>query len=134
MVKSFVLGEPTVRGDFEGIAVLGESLRIYALESDPTLLVDIERPDGSEVAFDVSLNTNEGIWNGTFSQKVGLPLPGGAGTFSENFNAGAIPAGWSVVDGSADGETWFADGAADPAGCGNDGGDRGDSGDSGENP
>ncbi len=75
---------------------------------------------GDEVLFDVSLDTNEGSWSGTFSQTVGQPLPSLGGSFSEDFEAGTIPAGWNVVDGSGDGQTWFADGVGDPAGCGSD--------------
>ena len=39
--------------------------------------------------------------------------------FSEDFETGAIPPGWTVVDGGSDGKSWFADGPFDPSGCGN---------------
>ncbi len=36
---------------------------------------------------------------------------------SEDFSSGTIPPSWTVVDGSGDGETWFADDASDPEAC-----------------
>jgi subtilisin-like proprotein convertase family protein len=74
---------------------------------------------GTEVQFDVALDSNEGSWSGSFSQTVGVLTPSFGGTFSEDFNGGSLPAGWSVVDGGSVGDSWFIDSAGDPAGCGN---------------
>ena len=43
----------------------------------------------------------------------------GVARLGDDFEAGVIPASWTVVDGSMDGETWFADDGADPRGCAN---------------
>jgi hypothetical protein len=77
---------------------------------------------GQTVEFQVDMVSNEGTWPATFQQTVGEVIVERSGTtLSEDFTAG-IPATWTVVDrsrsGPADGFTWYADGAGDPAGCG----------------
>ena len=49
LVKAFALGEPTLRGDFEGIAVLGG--RVWLMTSDGVLYVADEGGDGERVAY-----------------------------------------------------------------------------------
>ena len=48
LIKAFAVGEPVLRGDFEGIAYLGESL--YLVTSDGMLLQVDEGDDGDRVA------------------------------------------------------------------------------------
>jgi len=68
--------------------------------------------------FQVDIIANEGSWSATTQQIIGELIPERSGAvLSEDFAAG-IPAGWRVIDGSADAFTWFADSAADPAACG----------------
>ena len=50
LVKSFALGDPPVRGDFEGIAVAAS--HFYLLTSDGILYRAAEGDDGAHVAFD----------------------------------------------------------------------------------
>ena len=50
IVKSFALGKPTVRGDFEGIAIAGE--RIYLTTSDGVIFSAREGDDGSRVSYE----------------------------------------------------------------------------------
>lgn len=73
---------------------------------------------GAELAFTVDVTSNEGSWNEPFAQLIGGVLPGGGIVLAEDFSAG-IPGDWTVVDGSNDGHTWFADDASDPLGCDN---------------
>ena len=49
IVKSFAFGDPVARGDFEGIAVLGDTL--WLMTSDGTLLAAKEGQDGERVAY-----------------------------------------------------------------------------------
>jgi uncharacterized protein YjiK len=49
LVKVFTLGSPTLRGDFEGIAVLGEF--VWLMTSDGRLLVTREGQDGERMSF-----------------------------------------------------------------------------------
>jgi uncharacterized protein YjiK len=49
VIKSFALGDPVVRGDFEGIAVLDDT--IWLMTSDGTLLAAKEGPDGGSVPY-----------------------------------------------------------------------------------
>jgi uncharacterized protein YjiK len=49
IVKRFALGDPVLRGDFEGIAVLDE--RVWLMTSDGDLLVAAEGSDGSNVDY-----------------------------------------------------------------------------------
>lgn len=49
LVKVFALGSPTVRGDFEGIAVLGEA--VWFMTSNGRLFVSREGEDGERVSF-----------------------------------------------------------------------------------
>jgi len=77
---------------------------------------------GQTVEFQVDMTTNEGTWPATFQQMVGEVIAERSGvTLSEDFTSG-IPATWTVIDrsrsGPADGFTWYADSAADPAACG----------------
>ena len=48
--KAFALGEPTLRGDFEGIAIVADAF--YLLTSDGTLFRAPEGRDGEHVAFE----------------------------------------------------------------------------------
>jgi subtilisin-like proprotein convertase family protein len=73
---------------------------------------------GTLLEFDVMLASDQGSWPGTFQQIVGEVIAERSGTaLSESFVAATIPGTWTIVDGSNDGQTWFADGATDPAGC-----------------
>jgi len=73
---------------------------------------------GQTVEFQVEVVSGEGTWPATFQQIVGEVIAARSGvTLSEDFSSG-IPAGWSVVNGSSDAYTWFADNATDPALCG----------------
>ena len=72
-----------------------------------------------EVQFQLDIDADEGSWTSSFEQTVGEVLAGGGTALDENFETGALPAAWTVVDGSADGNTWYADDSGDPAGCGN---------------
>lgn len=49
LVKAFALGDPTVRGDFEGIAVLGE--HVWLMTSDGRLLQTSEGGDGQRMTY-----------------------------------------------------------------------------------
>jgi hypothetical protein len=73
---------------------------------------------GQTVDFQIDIVSDEGSWTATSQQVIGEVVAQQSGvTLSEKFASG-IPATWTVIDGSADGSTWFADSAADPAGCG----------------
>jgi len=73
---------------------------------------------GQMVDFQIDIVSNEGSWAATAQQMIGEVIVEQSGlTLSEEFAAG-IPATWTVIDGSSDGFSWFADSAADPAGCG----------------
>jgi subtilisin-like proprotein convertase family protein len=73
---------------------------------------------GTQLEFDVAVTSAEGSWPATFHQVVGEVITERSGTvLSEDFASGAIPAGWTIIDGFADGQTWFADSSSDPAGC-----------------
>ncbi len=50
LVKAFALGEPTVRGDFEGIAVVGDT--VWLMTSDGRLFATAEGRDGERVSFE----------------------------------------------------------------------------------
>jgi uncharacterized protein YjiK len=49
LVKAFALGDPTLRGDFEGIAVVGDV--IWLMTSDGDLIATKEAGDGERVSF-----------------------------------------------------------------------------------
>ncbi len=49
VVKSFALGDPAVRGDFEGIAVLGHN--VWLMTSGGDLFVTSDGPDGSNMRY-----------------------------------------------------------------------------------
>jgi hypothetical protein len=68
--------------------------------------------------FDVVISTNEGAWNGSFSEQLGDYSSGNGTALDEDFDDG-IPPSWTIVDYLDDGITWYADDATDPAGCGN---------------
>jgi uncharacterized repeat protein (TIGR01451 family) len=73
---------------------------------------------GQTVEFQVDTVSNEGSWPATFQQLIGEVIAERSGvTLAEDFATG-IPAEWTVIDGSTDGFTWYADDAGDPAGCG----------------
>jgi subtilisin-like proprotein convertase family protein len=71
---------------------------------------------GDTIDFAVSIHANEGSWTGAFSQGIGEIIPGDGTALLEDFEGG-LPTGWTIVDGLADGNTWYVDNAADPAGC-----------------
>lgn len=50
IVKTFALGEPTVKGDFEGIAVIGET--VFLTTSDGTIYSSLEADDGKRAEFE----------------------------------------------------------------------------------
>jgi len=50
LVKAFAIGEPTLRGDFEGIAVAGGE--VWLLDSDGGLYSFVEGADGQRVAYE----------------------------------------------------------------------------------
>jgi uncharacterized repeat protein (TIGR01451 family) len=73
---------------------------------------------GTQLDFDVTLTSPQGSWPGTFQQIVGEVIAERSGiVLSENFGTGPIPAGWTIIDGFSDGQTWFADRVSDPSGC-----------------
>ena len=72
---------------------------------------------GQTAEFQVDMTSSEGSWSATFQQAIGETIAERSGvTLSENFFAG-IPASWTIIDGSSDGFSWYADAASDPAGC-----------------
>jgi len=75
---------------------------------------------GQEIHLQVDVDANEGSWSSAFSQTVGEVVQAGGTVLDEDFELGAIPGSWTIVDGLGDGNTWFADDATDPAGCIND--------------
>lgn len=50
LVKAFALGEPTLRGDFEGLAVAGRA--VYLMTSDAEIYVAEEGEDGARVDYE----------------------------------------------------------------------------------
>lgn len=62
---------------------------------------------GTEINFNIQINSNEGSWSDTFTMKVGQIVPGGTVTvFQENFNSVTVPnlpPGWTtqVISGNA---------------------------------
>ena len=57
LVKRFALGDPALRGDFEGIAVVGET--VWLMTSDGQLFASAEGADGEHVLYQ-ELNTGLG--------------------------------------------------------------------------
>jgi hypothetical protein len=75
---------------------------------------------GQEIQFEATISSNEGTWMDSFAQILGEVIPGGpVVAWSEDFESNGIPSDWTIVDGSSDGHTWYADDAGDPAGCAN---------------
>jgi len=74
---------------------------------------------GDELQFRLEIAANEGSWSETFRRVVGRPYDLSSVELDEDFDAGQIPAGWSVIDGSGDGFSWFVDDVFDPASCAN---------------
>ncbi len=63
---------------------------------------------GTEINFNLEINSNEGNWSDTFKLTVGQVIPGGGIVLDENFSSG-IPANWTIVDGGSGGgssATW----------------------------
>ncbi len=63
---------------------------------------------GSTVAFQITINANEGSWVSNFNQVLGQPVSGNGTALNESFSSG-IPGTWTVVDGGAGGgaaATW----------------------------
>ena len=73
VVKSFALGDPVARGDFEGIAVLGDT--VWLMTSDGALFAAEEGRDGQRVAYR-RYDTREG----EYCELEGLAQDPGAGT------------------------------------------------------
>jgi hypothetical protein len=79
---------------------------------------------GQMVSFDINITAAQGSWPATFQQQVGQVIAARSGiVLNEGFASGVVPpAGWTVIDGSMDGNPdgfkWFADSVADPSGCG----------------
>ncbi len=91
--------------DFADLAAgaSGDSLAPHVTAKFPSSLAC-----GGLVAFDVSIQSAQGTWTGSFTQAVGWTLSGGGTALDENF-AGGIPASWTVVDGGSGGgaaATW----------------------------
>jgi len=85
-----------------------------------TALLPMDLTCGADLAFDVMISANEGSWFKSFTQGNGEVIPGGpAVVWSEDFDSAGIPSGWTIVDGSSDGFTWYTDNSGDPAGCSN---------------
>ncbi len=73
---------------------------------------------GAMVDLQVDILSNEGSWSATPQQMVGELIAERSGAIlSEDFAAG-IPVSWTIVDGSSDGQTWYADNPSDPRLCG----------------
>jgi subtilisin-like proprotein convertase family protein/V8-like Glu-specific endopeptidase len=110
-----------------GVVMLDDSATVGTLAPgavgstrSPHVIVYLEESldCGATLEFEVEVFADEGSWPAGFQQVLGEPVAEDSGvTLSEKFTGG-IPVGWSVVDGLADGATWFADSASDPAGCG----------------
>lgn len=86
-----------------GIGASGNALTPYFSAQLPEGL-----PCGSLVAFDVTINTTQGSWAGSFTHSVGATESGSATALDEHFAAG-IPASWSIVNGGSGGgsaATW----------------------------
>ena len=111
-----MLDDSAVVGDLgPGVSGTTESPHVIAQLTDNLVC-------GQTVEFHVDMLSNEGSWPGTFQQVIGELIAERSGvTLSEDFETG-IPATWTVIDrsrsGPADGFTWYADSAADPAACG----------------
>jgi subtilisin-like proprotein convertase family protein len=63
---------------------------------------------GSNVAFNLSIQSSQGTWTGSFTQAVGATSSGSGTALNESFASG-IPGTWSVVDGGVGGgaaATW----------------------------
>jgi uncharacterized protein YjiK len=73
IVKSFALGNPVVRADFEGIAVLGDT--IWLMTSDGLLFAAEEGPDGRAVRYQ-----NYDTGHGDYCELEGLAQDPSAGT------------------------------------------------------
>jgi uncharacterized protein YjiK len=73
IVKSFALGNPVVRADFEGIAVLGDT--IWLMTSDGMLFAAEEGPDGRAVRYQ-----NYDTGHGDYCELEGLAQDPSAGT------------------------------------------------------
>jgi subtilisin-like proprotein convertase family protein len=82
-----------------------------------TALLPASAGCGEPIAFRVDVATAQGRWTEEFSQPIGRIVPASGVVLDEDFAAG-IPGDWTIVDGSTDTWTWFADDASDPAGCG----------------
>jgi hypothetical protein len=80
--------------------------------------VDASLPCRTAITLPIHFASSEGEWDSTVTLTVGKVLPDGGTALQENFGAAGMPPGWTVIDGSADGKTWYIDTAADPAGCG----------------
>jgi len=93
-----------------------------AADSQPPHLT-VQLPDnlfcGNTLEFQVDVTANEGSWSDSFTQIVGLLIPGVGVALEENFELSGIPSTWTIVDGGETSDTWFADAGDDPAGCSN---------------
>ncbi|MCP3979766.1 MAG: S8 family serine peptidase [bacterium] len=73
---------------------------------------------GDTIEFAVAIHADQGSWTGGFAQEIGRTIPGVGTALFEDFEGG-LPAGWTMVDGLADGNTWYIDNTSDPGGCSN---------------
>jgi subtilisin-like proprotein convertase family protein len=91
-----------------------------ASAAEPVALVLPEELScGQLVEFRVDLVADQGVVGSQIVRSaVGQAFPLLSFKLKEGFQNG-LPASWSVLDGGADGRSWFADDVADTAGCGN---------------
>jgi subtilisin-like proprotein convertase family protein len=90
--------------------VSGDSLAPHFTAKLPSNLVC-----GSLVAFNVTIQSAQGSWGGSFTQSVGAVVSGGGTALNEAFTSG-IPATWTVVDGGAGGGASATWNTANPGG------------------
>jgi subtilisin-like proprotein convertase family protein len=86
-----------------GIGIAADSIAPHF-----TVLLPTNLACGQSVQFQITINANEGTWNGSFSVPLGHALGATGTALTESFAAG-IPATWSVVDGGTGGglaSTW----------------------------
>jgi len=88
-----------------GLGATGTSLSPhFTVDLSPTLLAC-----GDTLSFQVSINTAQGNFADTFTQTVGLVLPGNGEAINETFGGAFPPTGWTIVDGGSGGgaaATW----------------------------
>ncbi len=70
---------------------------------------------GGLVSFQMTVASDQGSWNGSFTQGIGQVLSGNGSALDETFAAG-IPATWTVIDGGTGGGTAATWTTANPGG------------------